>query len=287
VYRSYRGDVSLLTDIVRCAVQFETPQDLLEFVENWLFVFGEPQCPENTSVLESFSKKIKEFWEVVEYFVQLNRNSSSDKSPASSKPLDKPHVFRGKASSVSDHHNFKSKVHPVQSSASASDSDMNNSKSKVHPVQSSVSVSDSDMNNSESKVHPVQSSASASDSDMNNSESKVHPVQSSVSVSDSDMNNSESKVHPVQSSASDSDMNNSESKVHPVQSSVSASESDMNNSESKVHPVQSSASASDPKSKVHKIFDILRIRNRFDPDLEDVPGGYRDFALKIKIGFFW
>ena len=31
---------------------------------------------------------------------------------------------------------------------------------------------------------------------------------------------------------------------------------------------------------------ILRIRNRFDPALLDVPGGYRDFAIKIKIGFF-
>jgi hypothetical protein len=36
----------------------------------------------------------------------------------------------------------------------------------------------------------------------------------------------------------------------------------------------------------HKIFQILRIRNRFDPALLDVPGGYRDFAIKIKIGFF-
>ena len=36
----------------------------------------------------------------------------------------------------------------------------------------------------------------------------------------------------------------------------------------------------------HKIFEILRIRNRLDPSLLDVPGGYRDFALKIKIGFF-
>ena len=34
-----------------------------------------------------------------------------------------------------------------------------------------------------------------------------------------------------------------------------------------------------------KAFEILRIRNRFDPALIDVPGGYRDLALKLKIGF--
>jgi hypothetical protein len=39
------------------------------------------------------------------------------------------------------------------------------------------------------------------------------------------------------------------------------------------------------EARKHKIFEILRIRNRFDPSLVDVPGGYRDFALKIKIGF--
>ncbi len=36
----------------------------------------------------------------------------------------------------------------------------------------------------------------------------------------------------------------------------------------------------------HKIFEILRIRNQLDPALLDVPGGYRDFAMKIEIGFF-
>ncbi len=35
-----------------------------------------------------------------------------------------------------------------------------------------------------------------------------------------------------------------------------------------------------------KIFQILRIRNRLDPNLEEVPGGYRDFAIKINIGFY-
>ena len=35
-----------------------------------------------------------------------------------------------------------------------------------------------------------------------------------------------------------------------------------------------------------KIFEILRIRNRLDPELEAVPGGYRDFAIKMNIGFY-
>lgn len=34
-----------------------------------------------------------------------------------------------------------------------------------------------------------------------------------------------------------------------------------------------------------KLFEICRIRNRMDPDLIDVPGGYRDLAFKLKIGF--
>ena len=34
-----------------------------------------------------------------------------------------------------------------------------------------------------------------------------------------------------------------------------------------------------------KLFEIHRIRNRLDPDLDDAPGGYRDLALKLKIGF--
>lgn len=34
-----------------------------------------------------------------------------------------------------------------------------------------------------------------------------------------------------------------------------------------------------------KLFEIHRIRNRMDPDLIDVPGGYRDVAFKLKIGF--
>jgi hypothetical protein len=34
-----------------------------------------------------------------------------------------------------------------------------------------------------------------------------------------------------------------------------------------------------------KLFEIHRVRNRMDPDLIDVPGGYRDVAFKLKIGF--
>ena len=34
-----------------------------------------------------------------------------------------------------------------------------------------------------------------------------------------------------------------------------------------------------------KLFEICRIRNRLDPDLIDAPGGYRDLAFKLKIGF--
>jgi hypothetical protein len=34
-----------------------------------------------------------------------------------------------------------------------------------------------------------------------------------------------------------------------------------------------------------KLFEICRIRNRLDPDLTDVPGGYRDLAFKLKMGF--
>jgi hypothetical protein len=61
VYRSYRADVTLLTDLVRCAVQFESPKDLLNFVEKWLFIYGEPQRPEKkTSMIKRFEKQFLE-----------------------------------------------------------------------------------------------------------------------------------------------------------------------------------------------------------------------------------
>ena len=34
-----------------------------------------------------------------------------------------------------------------------------------------------------------------------------------------------------------------------------------------------------------KLFEIQRIKNRLDPELIEVPGGYRDIAVKLKIGF--
>ena len=45
------------------------------------------------------------------------------------------------------------------------------------------------------------------------------------------------------------------------------------------------ASPSTPVSEDLKLFEICRIRNRLDPDLIDAPGGYRDLAFKLKIGF--
>jgi hypothetical protein len=34
-----------------------------------------------------------------------------------------------------------------------------------------------------------------------------------------------------------------------------------------------------------KLFEIHRIKNRLDPELIHTPGGYRDVAFKLKIGF--
>ena len=45
------------------------------------------------------------------------------------------------------------------------------------------------------------------------------------------------------------------------------------------------ASSSTRASEDIKLFEICRIRNRLDPDLIDAPGGYRDLAFKLKIGF--
>jgi hypothetical protein len=40
VYRTYGGDVSLITDIVRCAVEFENVSDMSFFVQNWISKYG-------------------------------------------------------------------------------------------------------------------------------------------------------------------------------------------------------------------------------------------------------
>jgi hypothetical protein len=44
---------------------------------------------------------------------------------------------------------------------------------------------------------------------------------------------------------------------------------------------QSSSSEDDD----FKLFEIHRIKNRLDPELIEVPCGYRDIAVKLKIGF--
>jgi hypothetical protein len=44
-------------------------------------------------------------------------------------------------------------------------------------------------------------------------------------------------------------------------------------------------SPSSLNDETFKLFEIHRIRNRLDPDLVEVPGGYRDLSFKLKIGF--
>ena len=160
VYRSYRGDVSLLTDIVRCAVRFADSKDMLEFVRNWLFVYGETQRPENKpSMAKRFHKQMQEFKDVISYFFNPVKQNSGN--------------------SDSKHR----------------DNDMPADKERANPDSEHVCCA-------------------------NFQGASVHVDPASIS-----------------------------------------------------------------EAQKHKIFEILRIRNRLDPSLVDVPGGYRDFALKIKIGF--
>ncbi len=162
VYRSYRGDVSLLTDIVRCAVRFADPKEMLDFVENWLFVYGEPQRSENKpSMAKRFNEQMREFKDVINYFFHPPKPNSGN------------------------------------SGLKHRDNDMPADKARANPDSEHVCCA----NFRGARVH-------------------VEPDQASIS-----------------------------------------------------------------EARKHKIFEILRIRNRFDPSLVDVPGGYRDFALKIKIGF--
>lgn len=49
--------------------------------------------------------------------------------------------------------------------------------------------------------------------------------------------------------------------------------------------VSQSSSRDDDDDENFKLFEIHRIKNRLDPGLVDVPGGYRDIAFKLKIGF--
>ncbi len=148
MYRSYRGDVTLLTDLVRCAVRFETPRELLHFVEKWLFVYGQPRpSPEQASLLQLWREKLERFMLVFKQYY------------------------------------------------------------------SAVPTSDD-----------AQQSASPSVAD-----DAARVVAAQLYTEDA---------------------------------------------------------APDASSQRHKVFEILRIRNRLDPALLDVPGGYRDLALKLKIGFF-
>jgi hypothetical protein len=48
---------------------------------------------------------------------------------------------------------------------------------------------------------------------------------------------------------------------------------------------QSEHSANQTTDRDFHLFEIHRIRNRLDPALIVVPGGYRDLAFKLKIGF--
>jgi hypothetical protein len=90
VYRSYRGDVTLLTDIVRCAVQFVTPADLLRFVKEWLFLYGEPQTRDPPkSMISRWLEELQEFMLVV-------TNSSIPKSQSPNKQDDLQSEHSGK-----------------------------------------------------------------------------------------------------------------------------------------------------------------------------------------------
>jgi hypothetical protein len=72
-----------------------------------------------------------------------------------------------------------------------------------------------------------------------------------------------------------------------MRSSVPTANISDDDSSKLLHNCETSDSIETDAQKEHEIkaFEILRIRNRFDPALIDVPGGYRDLALKLKIGF--
>jgi hypothetical protein len=90
VYRSYRGDVTLLTDIVRCAVQFEDPADLLRFVKEWLFIYGQPQTRDPPkSMISRWVEELQEFMLVV-------TNSSIPRSQSPNKQDDLQSEHSGK-----------------------------------------------------------------------------------------------------------------------------------------------------------------------------------------------
>jgi hypothetical protein len=181
--------VTLLTDIVRCAVRFATPSDLLNFVENWLFVFGEPKHPEKkTSMKNRFAEQFRDFKDVVNDFFHPY-NDSEDGDP---------------------------------------------------------------------------------DENLSNTEKKNLPT---TTVSFSPLN---STKKPPANAIAPLVLNSSNTSQHHAPGAHSRSE----------QGVVCDYDACINSQRQHKIFEILRIRNRLDPALLDVPGGYRDLALKIKIGFF-
>ncbi len=58
--------MTLLTDLVRCAVQFETPADLLHFIKEWLLVYGEPKKRDHTkSMLSRCVQQFKDFKQLI------------------------------------------------------------------------------------------------------------------------------------------------------------------------------------------------------------------------------
>lgn len=172
--------MTLLTDLVRCAVRFASPKDLLNFVENWLFIYGEPQRPEKkTSMKNRFERQFWEFKDVINDFFHPYSDFEDDGSPA------------GAAS-----------------------------RAPFPP-------------NSE-RADPL-------------ADSSLNPVSPNSEL-DHQAHAPGSRFHNEQDNCDCDDCVNSQ--------------------------------------RQHKIFEIMRIRNRLDPALLDVPGGYRDFALKIKIGFF-
>jgi hypothetical protein len=70
VYRTYRGDVSLITDIVRCAVQFETSSEMRKFVSMWIEKYGQVrEIEEKVGWLTSIQKDASECVRIFgEYF---------------------------------------------------------------------------------------------------------------------------------------------------------------------------------------------------------------------------
>jgi NTP pyrophosphatase (non-canonical NTP hydrolase) len=82
--------VTLLTDIVRCAVQFETPADLLRFVKEWVFLYGEPQTRDPPrSMVSRLVEELKEFMHVV-------TNSSIPECHSPNNQSDLPSELSGK-----------------------------------------------------------------------------------------------------------------------------------------------------------------------------------------------